>query len=381
MIGDKLNSIKISYLFLAYFLLILLVVSNRMGFITLLGIWTIMVLLFVPLKQYIDKTSLLIVAFSCIYMVFGILTKSIKSIVDLLSTALPMFPFYLFGKCIGREFNEKALLKYMSFILLSYSLEIFATIIIEIIKTGQFYNSSREFYLLGNPDRMLSATLVGLRLGCGIIGLPLSFSLYKFSRSLGNLYLIIGILSLISTMYLLNRTAIVILILISILNIYYWRGKRSLLFLIFLSIGVFMLFQTSGSFDSELFQAYSDRNDNITTGGGRTLRWQVAIGNLFKYPFGWTDDIGYVHNMWLDIAKVSGVIPFFVLVLLTIISFIDLIKLFKIRRNYVIIMLISFYFAVFMSCFVEPIYGGVQLFLFTMIWGIQRSIIKIHKLI
>ena len=109
------------------------------------------------------------------------------------------------------------------------------------------------------------------------------------------------------------------------------------------------------------------------------MRWQLAIVNLFKYPLGWTDDIGYVHNMWLDIAKISGVIPFFLLLLLTIISLRDLLILLKIRRNCVVIMLISFYLAVFMSCFVEPIYGGTQLFIFTMIWGIERSLIKINK--
>lgn len=379
MIGNKQNSIKLSYLFLACFLLVLLLISNRFGFITLLGIWAIMVLLFIPLKQYIDKTSLLILAFSCLYMVFGVLTKNIKSIIDMLSAALPMLPFYLFGKCIGREFNEKVLLKYIAFILLSYSLEIFATIILKIVESGQFYNSSREFYLLGDPNRMLSATLVGLRLGCGIIGIPLSFSLYKFSKSLGNLYLLIGLLSFVSTIYLVNRTAIVILVIVSTLNIYYWRGKKSIFVIVLLLFGAFLLFQSEGGSASEIFQAYSDRNDNLITGGGRTMRWQSAIVNLFKYPLGWTDDIGYVHNMWLDIAKISGVIPFFLLLLLTIISLRDLLILLKIRRNCVVIMLISFYLAVFMSCFVEPIYGGTQLFIFTMIWGIERSLIKINK--
>lgn len=61
------------------------------------------------------------------------------------------------------------------------------------------------------------------------------------------------------------------------------------------------------------------------------FRAQVnVIRQLFVYPFGGyrMDLCGlkHAHNIWLDVANAAGVIPFFMLVLYTIISIVDLVK-------------------------------------------------------
>lgn len=53
---------------------------------------------------------------------------------------------------------------------------------------------------------------------------------------------------------------------------------------------------------------------------GRTGTWTLMAMDLFNFPFGGKlvegiSDTGYVHNLWLDVAYTSGLIPFFLLVL------------------------------------------------------------------
>lgn len=70
-------------------------------------------------------------------------------------------------------------------------------------------------------------------------------------------------------------------------------------------------------------------------GGGilHNVRFQAQIRvlqQLFVYPFGNTEmDLGglyYAHNVWLDMAKATGVIPFFLLLIYTVISLVDMVK-------------------------------------------------------
>ena len=100
MINKALVTRKFPYLLLSGFLLLLFLISNRFGFITLLMLWSIITLLFVSLSKYTDKTGLLIIFFSIVYSICGILTGSMVTYTDILPTALPMFSFYIFGKLI-----------------------------------------------------------------------------------------------------------------------------------------------------------------------------------------------------------------------------------------------------------------------------------------
>ena len=382
MINNVVVTRKLPHILIAGFLLLLFLMSNRFGFITLLMIWSIITLLFVSINKYADKTGLLIILFSVVYSICGILTGSMVTITEILPTALPMFSFYVFGKLVGSEFSNKQIILFLQLILFAYSLEIFLTIVLDIIQTGSIFNSSREFYLLGDESRNLTATLVGLRADCGIIGIPLALSMFRFSKAYGFSFFLLGLLSILTTIFLLNRTAIVILIVISFLNLYYWNKrniKKIVLSLLLLLLAALVL-DDSNIVNAELFQAYSDRNANLATGGDRTMRWIVALANIFRYPFGWNDNLGYVHNMWLDIAKVSGIIPLAILLLLTLISFKDLYKLVRVNNDVVAITLVSLSLAIFLSCMVEPIYGGIHLFLYALVWGIVRSYIYKHAI-
>lgn len=100
-------------------------------------------------------------------------------------------------------------------------------------------------------------------------------------------------------------------------------------------------------------------------GGGilHNVRFQAQIRvlqQLFVYPFGNTEmDLGglyYAHNVWLDMAKATGVIPFFLLLIYTVISLVDMAK-FLLDTSVapgLKYMLSGLYFALLLYYMVEP---------------------------
>ena len=46
---------------------------------------------------------------------------------------------------------------------------------------------------------------------------------------------------------------------------------------------------------------------SAASAGGRTGLWQEALSKVVAKPLGWTSD-HYAHNLWLDTAKVGGVL-------------------------------------------------------------------------
>lgn len=84
--------------------------------------------------------------------------------------------------------------------------------------------------------------------------------------------------------------------------------------------------------------------DNLSRGGGilHNVRFELqskALSQIFKYPMGGRKmDLivdyqhMYIHNVWLDMANVSGVIPFFAFTAFTVFSVINLIR-FLIKKD------------------------------------------------
>ena len=157
-----------------------------------------------------------------------------------------------------------------------------------------------------------------------------------------------------------------------------------LIVLVSLIVLLYFILLNSGIINSDIVDAYERRNDiDLMTGGDRPRRWIEALRQLFVYPFGWAENNGttvyYVHNMWLDIAKVVGIIPFSVLMAATINSFLNLKKLFKTDRNIVAAVFIGLNACFFFSCFLEPIYGGLHFCLYAFMWGMQNSFIRMNR--
>lgn len=82
---------------------------------------------------------------------------------------------------------------------------------------------------------------------------------------------------------------------------------------------------------------------------------------MFDYPFGGLIKKSYYHNMWLDIGRVAGLLPFLVMAFYSIITFAHVIGIFFNKANDARIryLLLSVYLGVMMNFSVEPILEGL----------------------
>lgn len=359
---------------------LLLYMGHQTGFISILSIFCLLVLLIIPFSRYIDTLGFLLLAFTGCFTIMGLIGGFIGSVSAAIAYFIPSIFFYCYGRYIVDilDSKEQIFIVIVAVIVL-YSCELYMSAIESVIATGSIVNTSRLFYIDGEETRKLTATLVGLGVSLGFIGLPMAI-LYKDKKIIRGIFVIVFLLSLVTTIHLVNRTGLVICVLTLVITLlYYYRTNiRQLLVALILSLAVYVLLQKLGIINQEVLDAYAARNEaDVLTGGGRTERWGYALRQLFLAPFGWAENSGktdmFVHNMWLDIAKLTGIIPFILLCLCSLSSFNVLGKLLRIKRDIIVAMLLSLNVCFFCSCFVEPLYGGLHFFLYVMLWGIQKQ--------
>lgn len=364
--------------FLFLLLCIALILNHRMNYITLVGLFSILVFVSITIKTNIDKGALIIIAYTIFYILFSSFNGFSYSLSTLVLYAIAPFTFYQFGfNMVKRYSNENYIIMAWLIIIFCYCIDIFIITLQNYIETGMLINPKREFMFSDNSSSQLSATLAGLPMDIGMIGLPMCFivknNYMRFS------FLLLFVLSLFTTFSLLNRTGLVVALLCFIIVIGY-RSRHDIKVLMPSLLGVGVIFGLLLYFDiinTELIDFYSERNEDLSTMGSRTERWSTALGYLFTRPFGWAGhgQIYYVHNMWLDVARISGIIPFS---LLAYIAYDSFRKAFRLVRRYespLAYMILGLNVCFFASCFVEPIYGGTHMMLYCMLWGTSTKLL------
>ena len=116
----------------------------------------------------------------------------------------------------------------------------------------------------------------------------------------------------------------------------------------------------------------------------RLTYWKIAFIGMFKYPFGGYLTQGltehYAHNLWLDTAYATGVIPFGFLLILSVLYLILIIKLFinkKMKDDFKLFM-IAISFPLFLNYMIEPIIEGYFI-MFLCIFIFGGLFLKIHE--
>lgn len=363
--------------FLFIILCIALMMNHRHGYITLIGIFSILVFCNVTLKNKVDLGSFMVTAYVILYILFSSLNHFSYSFSTLILYAIAPFTFYQFGLQIPKLYrSENAILTTWIIIICCYSLDIFAVSIGNIIETGQIVNPTRVFSLDDNETSIMNATLVGLPMDIAMVGLPM-FMLIK-KRMLKIAYLIVFLLALLTTFSLLNRTGVVIAVLCFIIVVGY-KSRNNISTLLYSILGIIAIVFFLIYFDVinvELLDLYNERNEDLSTMGTRTERWSVALPNLITHPFGWAmnGEIYYVHNMWLDVARISGIFPFIILVYMAVDSFRKAYSLIKYKETALSYLLLGLNICFFSSCFMEPIYGGTHFMLYCLLWGVENTL-------
>jgi len=365
--------------FLFLILCVSLILNHRMNYITIIGVFTILVLGTITLKTKIDKGMLIIIAYSVLYICISSLNGFSYSVSTLVLYAVAPFIFYQFGLHLVECFkNDNHIMIAWFIIVLCYCLDVFSVTYRDFIETGMLINPKREFVFSDDVSSyQLSATLVGLPMDIGMIGLPMFVLVKNNCLRLG--FLLLFISSLLTTFSLLNRTGIAVALLCFTIVIgYRSRNNLKMLMSSLFGVGVVIgLLIYLGLINTELMEYYSERNEDLSTMGTRTERWTTALGYLFTCPFGWASNgqTYYVHNMWLDVARISGIIPF---ILLAYIAYDSFRKAFSLVRKYessLAYMILGLNVCFFASCFVEPIYGGTHMMLYCMLWGTSTKLL------
>lgn len=343
-----------------------------------------------PLKKYIDKTAIWLLVFSTTFSSLLVLTNQVSSGFLVLLTLWAPITFYCYGQYVVEQYKaDKIIYLFLLFTIITFTFVAYKSILQDIQSNG-FINISRNISITGKEEGVLSATLFGLITAPGLVGISMFLLNRKNILSLSSiLFLLVGILSLLTTFQLVNRTGIVVAILsYLIVNLYSSGGNFfKLIFGLLIAIAVIYILIDLNIISNDIFAAYQLRLDvestTLADGGGRFHRWTDACSKLFIYPFGWSTNhftySEYVHNFWLDIARQTGLIPFISFIIATIQAIKILFKLCRFQKNnQLIALLVGINACCLIAASVEPVMEGCPYLCYyiSFIWGIQSQLYK-----
>ncbi|GAA6250322.1 hypothetical protein F050043D4_13570 [Bacteroides thetaiotaomicron] len=297
-----------------------------------------------------------------------------------LSMIIAPVAYYRFGSwAICWLEDDKKKLQFLFISILLYLIPVLLLTIQDILIVG-FVNESR--YLLsdiGKEESTLSATIYGLMSSAGIAFVSIIFA-ESLKLKEKAVFFSLAAIALVIVVHLINRTGIVLLIVSIILSFGYSTGMRlskvvsSLLLLLL----VLVIIIKSGLVSQEIIDAYIEREsgttDNATELGGRSGKWQAAISDLMSSPFGWKR-VGYVHNLWLDLAAVAGWITTIPFVVATINVLRTTFRMIKRHVTPFRLVVVTMVVAMFLNCMVEPVIEASLLFFVLMmfVWGMLKA--------
>lgn len=384
----KNNSISLRWLFsrhgLVYFSLCLLLL-NLSGRGALYIIYSfVFCLLLVGLYSFPrpDKMTFLIIAFSSLYSFISYLTGTETNIPFLFYFSIVPAFFYIYGRLLIFDLysngSEGWFIDVFIGVIICFSFFIFYDLFVG--RGIQFGDIAEErIYDFSVGDHIISATGIGNFLCLCFVGFSCFFYLKKnFIRKV--ILLIVSVFALVITSYFVNRAGLVITVLcFAVLSLYSSRTKKAKVassILVIISIILYIILNTKAG--AELLLNYTARNNIfLTEEGGRLQLWLNGLKNIIPHPLGWAaPNVPYCHNMWLDVARISGIVPFVIMILITIRSLKDLFFILKNDDSNITVLLLGLYTCIFAAMFEEPIINSIPtlLFVFFMIMGCIRQI-------
>lgn len=200
----------------------------------------------------------------------------------------------------------------------------------------------------------------------------------KFFKNSTKLILISAVIaSLVSTLIMANRSLFVIvgLSFIASLILYLKNNvnnqvkiiRNIILFLIVIAIvscSIYLdMFGVRSYYEESNLSIRLDHVNEDLSENSRIVAWVKTISGLSKYPMGgsYTSiEISSPHNLWLDVAYTTGIIPFALLIIITVFY---LYYLFIIINNYRVpddmkIFIFSSSIALLLNLSIEPIFAG-----------------------
>lgn len=310
------------------------------------------------------------------YLNFGF-TNGIGEYIRIL--ILPV-SFFFAGSIIAKNKSDSYIIGVIVIFIIFYSSRALFSIVFDIINNGFFgFGRGVEVFGYSNSESILNATnlfsLISLNISL-ISFLFLTFS-STFEIRIKYFFVFIFFISLFSSIRIGSRTAFAIifisLFMSIILNYKYYLAKEKFLILVFIIaiISVILFLGKNSLFDLNLFEFYLDRIDSddfsASSAGGRTQLWSYYSKSIFQYPFGNippdSNNYGseFAHNLWLDVAKKTGAVPFVILIFLFVNSFTLLYRTLKQLKysKFLVNLFLSINISFLSVFFVEPVLEGM----------------------
>lgn len=348
-------------------------------YIVLSLVFCVIVWLIPGFKKHFDRTAVYIICFSFSYVIIPILLRVYDNIYFSVFLTIAPVSFYIYGRILLDDLyrlrSEKLFIDLMMGILLCFSFFVFYYLFIKGDVRYGMIAEQRILVLSGEEDGMGSTT-VGNYLCLCFSGLSL-FIYLKTDLFRRLVFLYMFVLAIVATTYFLNRAGILIsLVCFFLVSLYYSRRKSSLQVFLWVSILlVLTLYVLTIVGSDNIIAGYLLRNEDIGGTYSRFDLWKEGLSNLFVHPMGWTMyDHNYCHNMWLDIARKAGLLPFSFMMIITVRTLKNIISLFKKSYSNVSLVIISLYTCFILAMFEEPYLESapVGFLLFFMLCGVLQ---------
>lgn len=337
-------------------------------------------------KIDIDAVFLLLLAWGTCYGVTIILNISDLSYVTILVPMINCPILYLLGKYIACHNDEKGLIVLLYLFAFSVAFISILSVCVDVAKNGFLVMGyGRNVPLIGidNVEGYAAATGISSRLI--LLTSFFVFIMLPYSWPKKVIFVFGAFLAIYCAVRIQSRTTIVSLALIFstmvIGGLKSLPKKQKCLLLLGMVGIVYIILYILGHYSDELVIIDRFQADEIETGGGRLERLLNVVSLMWSYPFGGMGkDIEYAHNLWFDCARVAGIIPF---MLLIIIALVYIRYLFKIARNKSIDLILRNIFwilslAILMVFLAEPVLEGIPMVFefFCFLFGIMHCYAK-----
>lgn len=277
-------------------------------------------LLLKKIWRYVDKTFLLLLCWGMSYAFSNVLFSQI-GYATIFCFVINFPVLYLAGKFLIRKNSFHSVINYLYIFSLSISLISIVSVLIDISINGFFVlGMGRNVPMIGinNAEGYIAATGISTRLLLIISFIGSIFANYSKKQKM--LFLLAAIIAIYCTIRIQSRTSIVAMSLYLITSFFYNYKQVSRK----VKLSLLIILLVICSFCSYILIVYADQLavlerfdlEDIEGGGGRVERSIEVIYNLPKYLIGGMNlnhNIPYAHNLWLDCARVAGIIPMFLL--------------------------------------------------------------------
>lgn len=292
--------------------------------------------------------------------------------------------FYLFGKYLVLPSLSTSQLVFLFFIIgFVFSFSALISVLIN-LKEGGFVQVGREIRMLGTGKPMKATLMAGYLTFNMCLPIIYLIKQRKIPLVLQLTAAVIFIATLLSVFRLGSRTQLVITILTIVISLLFVIPRQTIkantrLFSFLILIVGFVLKFVPLNLNADYFSVLGSRlleSNNTGSAGGRTELWIQALQNLFTHPLGWQGShVRFAHNLWLDVARYAGLIPFFLLLIFTVRSLRNTYKAVRKAQGELLLntTMLIFTLASMLIFFVEPIMEGL-FYLFTVYCVFQGMI-------